>query len=504
MTMASLTLYPQEERLAGGERTIFNLYLITALLAFLALMMVGLAMRMTQATWLELPKNTFFQFLSLHGAGMVGTMVMVTTAVMWFFLRKYVRLHLWAFVANYVFFLAGVACVLVGVTQGYLALWTYLYPLPGPNMMIGPAATASAAWFMVGYLVMGVGQLIFYFDAAAGVIAKYGNLGRAMGWQWLFGGNIDPEHPKTVVAGTGMIIANSLGILAGAVSLVMCLVNLFYPEVKIDALFIKTLIYWFGHMYINAAIYMGVIAIYELLPRYSGRPYLLSRVFLWGWAATTLLVIIVFPHHLLMDYAMPHWILVVGQLASWGSGFPVVLVTTWGALANIHRSGMRWSMPPRLMILALFGWVAGGFAAVLDSTIRVNLVMHNTMWVPGHFHFYLLVGVMAMILAMMYHWIGASRTSVPANTLADRIAFPIYLLGVLIFLYGFLAGGRHSAGRRIAEHWPQWVAYDQIASVGAMIVILAMGYFALRIVSGLFRTPVPGASGAHGSADTAG
>src|SRR3546814_13394258 len=103
----------------------------------------------------------------------------------------------------------------------------------------------------------------------------------------------------------------------------MSLVNVFYPAMALNPLLMKTLIYWFGHMYINATIYMGVIVVYELLPRYSGKPYPISRPFLWSWAASTLFVINVFPHHLFMDYAEPHWFLVVGQVVYWGAGLPV-------------------------------------------------------------------------------------------------------------------------------------------------------------------------------------
>ena len=83
-----------------------------------------------------------------------------------------------------------------------------------------------------------------------------------------------------------VIITNSLGILGGAVVLVMCLINAYFPSVVLNALLVKNLIYFFGHVFINATIYMAVIAVYELLPRYSGRPWTVSRPFLWGWAAT--------------------------------------------------------------------------------------------------------------------------------------------------------------------------------------------------------------------------
>lgn len=499
--MASLSMYPDNERLVGGARAVFNLYLISAVALFVLMMLLGLTMRMSQAGWVGVPPKVFYQLLSMHGAGMVGTAVMATTAVMWFFLRKYVRLHLWAFVTNYVLFLLGALCIIFAVfVGGYAALWTFLYPLPTHG--VGMWTPHASALFMLGYLLIGVGELIFYLDAAAGIIKVHGNLGRALGLQWLFGGKLDPDHPKTVVASTSMIIANSLGILAGAVVLVMSLVNVFYPQVAIDPLFTKTLIFWFGHMYINAAIYMGVIAIYELLPRYTRKPYPLSRVFLWGWAATTTFVIVVFPHHLLMDYAEPHWFLILGQITSWTSGFPVVVVTAWGAFGNLYRADMRWTMPSRLLVLSLFGWIAGGFGAVLDSTIRINLVMHNTQWVPGHFHFYLLLGVLAMALGFMYHVIGARANAVP-NSRFDRVGFPVYLVGGLIFVVSFLDAGHLSVPRRMAEHLPVWTGTDKLASAGAILVVLTMLYFAVRITVGLLKTPSPGGLGV-GTTDAAG
>lgn len=491
MTMATLTLYPDDERLTGGNRTAFNLYLITAIVLFLAIMSVGLAMRMTQATWLKVPPNLFYELLSLHGAGMLGTMSLATTAAMWFFVRKYVRLHMWAFVANYVLFMLGVVSILLSIFVGhYAALWTFLYPLPVHSM--GLWSPNAAALFMVGYLLIGVGMLVFYLDAAAAIIKVHGNLGRALGLQWLFGGELDHNHPPTVVASTMVIITNSLGILAGAVVLVMSLINAYAPSLVLNALLAKNLIYFFGHVFINEAIYMAVIAVYELLPRFTGRPWGVSRPFLWGWAAATVMVLIVYPHHLLMDYVMPHWMLVMGQVISYASGLPVFVVTAYGALANIHRSGIRWGMPARLVVLSMFGWAAGIVPAIVDGTIRVNQVMHNTQWVPGHFHFYILLGVLPMVLAFMYHLAG-SRAPAP-DAAGDRVGFYVYLVGGLGFVLAFLAAGHASVPRRFAVHFPEWMPYDRAGSIGAMLVIVATLLFAWRIVAGVLKAPGDGAA----------
>src|SRR3546814_12987735 len=85
-------------------------------------------------------------------------------------------------------------------------------------------------------------------------------------------------------------------------------------------------------------------------------------------------------------------------------------------------------MPSMLAVLALFGWAAGIVPAIIDGTISVNRVMHNTQCVPGPFHFYLLPGVLPMTLTLLYHVVG-SRRRAPFNSGAERTGLSLYCVG---------------------------------------------------------------------------
>lgn len=476
--------HPADEAMKRDERFVLALYFLSALAVFVLMMLLGVIMRMAQGTWLDVAPDLFYRIMTAHGAGMIGTMGIAACAVMWYFLRKYVPLHLGIFAANYVLFILGAAAILAAVfIGGYAGAWTFLYPLPVHSM--GLWSVNAAVLFMAGYLLIGVGFLLFYLDAMRGLIARYGNLGRALGLQWLFGGDIDPAHPVTVVASAMVAITNVLGILAGAVVLVMCIVNAYVPSVPLNALLIKNLIYFFGHTFINATIYMAVIAVYELLPRYTGRPWPLTRPTLWAWAASTVMVLIVYPHHLLMDFVMPHWMLAMGQIISYAAGLPVFVVTAYGALTNVHRSGLRWTMPAALIVLSMFGWAAGIVPAIIDGTIRVNQVMHNTQWVPGHFHFYLLLGVLPMVLALMFHVVGERAP----QSRADGIGLSAFVAGGLAFVIVFLAAGAASVARRFAVHLPEWTPYDKAGAIAAIVVLAAMIVLAARIATAMLRPP---------------
>jgi cytochrome c oxidase subunit 1 len=227
---------------------------------------------------------------------------------------------------------------------------------------------------------------------------------------------------------------------------------------------------------------MAVIGVYEILPRYTGRPWVISRPFLASWAAVTLIVMAVYPHHLLMDYAMPKWAVVTGQVLSYLSGIPVLLVTVYGALVNLHRSGVKWDLPLRLLVFALFGWAAGVVPAIIDGVIRVNLVMHNTQWVPGHFHFYLLLGLVPMLLGTMLY---ACTRSGWNETGLDRAVFWTYGVSGVVFCVGFLAAGWQGVPRRFALHDAAWLGFAQLGSLAAVLVLVTAVVLGVRLLARL-------------------
>ncbi|MBI4207058.1 MAG: cbb3-type cytochrome c oxidase subunit I, partial [Betaproteobacteria bacterium] len=434
----------------------FQLYVAIGIAVFLLMMIAGAVFRAVQAAWLPIPANFGYELMTLHGAGMVGVSGLAGAAVMWYFLRRYVALSTGVFLAMLALSLVGVVMILAAIGIGRFAGgWTFLYPLPAKSMGVWGAHAAAA--FVGGLVFIGVGFLLFYLDCALAILRRYGSLGKALGLDQLFSSaKLDTSLPPTVVASTMVVIINVLGILVGAVVLTMSLVNLYLPGLVFDALLMKNLIFFFGHVFINATIYMAVIGVYEIVPRYTGRPWTISRPFLASWAAVTLIVMAVYPHHLLMDYVMPKWMVVTGQVLSYLSGIPVLLVTAYGALVNIHRSGLKWDLPLRLMIFSLFGWAAGVLPAIVDGMIRVNLVMHNTQWVPGHFHFYLLLGLVPMLLGTMLYACTREQWS---ETGLDRAAFWVYGVAGAVFCFVFLASGWQGVPRRFAVHDAPWLGF---------------------------------------------
>ncbi len=72
--------------------------------------------------------------------------------------------------------------------------------------------------------------------------------------------------------------------------------------------------------------------------------------------------------------------------------------------------------------------------------------MHNTQWVPGHFHFYLMLGLVPLLMGIAALRLHAQRTG--AESALDRAAFWTYGVAGVVFCFVFLAA--RLAGRAAA------------------------------------------------------
>src|SRR5699024_6341626 len=196
-------------------------YFMFAGLSILVMVVFGILMLLTQGGVMDASPQAFYQYLTIHGTGMIGAAALAAAAVMWYFLRNYVQLSKKSFNINLSLFLVGLVMVVVGVFSfEYAGGWTFLYPLPALSAGIwGPV---GALLYLFGMLVLGTGFIVFYIDTGRAIIKKYGSLGKGLGWDVISGKKSEEDAPSsTVVASTMVTIVNTTGLIAGATVIIM-------------------------------------------------------------------------------------------------------------------------------------------------------------------------------------------------------------------------------------------------------------------------------------------
>jgi cytochrome c oxidase subunit 1 len=448
-------------------------WVLVALVLFPVLAVLGFVMRVVQAGYFSaLPPEWFYAVMTLHGLGMVGLWFVAGMAGISLLLARYVRPTLgisWiAFGAT----LAGVVLLLAATLIGRLGVgWYFLYPLPFHSGGTWPPwATAS---LFAALAIMGVGWTLWAGDMLWAIARRY-RLSEALGWHYLSGRDT-PEVPPIIIIAT----VSFIGVLAGLVAAVVILALVAFEQIDgsftNDALLIKNLTFYFGHMLVNITMYFGVAMVYEIMPAYTGRPWKANRLVAVSWNVVLLLVMFAYLHHLYMDFAQPQWLQVTGQLASYLVSVPAAVVTIFSTLALVAGSKIRWQLPPVLLYLGVMGWAIGGVAAVIDSTVMVNTRFHNTLWVPAHFHTYYVMGVVLMILGAVFH-VAADLSKLPESRSLTRAIVTTVGVGGYGFLLMFYLAGVAGIPRRYAVY-PEEVARGiQYANASLLfITVLLLG-----------------------------
>ncbi len=450
-------------------------WMLTVLVLFIVLLLVGAAMRILQSDLLVTPPEWFYAFLTLHGLGMVGVWYVGSMAGVSQLISRYVEprpsISRLAFGATAL----GVVLLLLTTLVGRLGVgWYFLYPLPLYPQGVWPPWSIGA--FLGALAVLGVGWTVWSFDVLYAIARRY-SLSTALAWPYLKGRS-QPELPPVVLITTVSMICALAGFVAAVVVLVLFTTEWLSTGFKNDALLMKNLTFFFGHVLVNITMYLAVAITYEVLPRFAGRPWKVNRIVAVAWNAVLFLVLFAYLHHLYMDFAQPRWLQFFGQISSYLISVPAAVVSIFGALLLVYRSPMKWTLTSSLLYLGIMGWAIGGVAAVIDSTVAANVRFHNTQWVPAHFHTYFLMGAVLMILGFAY-WFPQELTRSEESPGLARLILALVVLGGYGFLMTFYYGGALSVPRRFASYPAEVLQGTTQARLALVFVALLFAGFLL-------------------------
>ncbi len=467
-----------DERYTQAIRRVTQIWVWTVPVLFLVLVLLGLTMRATQAGIIGTDPDLFYAVMTLHGLGMAGTAFVAGFAGVTYLLARYVRVNLGIAWLMYALTVVGVVGLVIACLIGRFGPgWYLLYPLP---FLAGEAWPSWALGLAVlSLIVLGVAWLVGQVDVFRAVVAHYG-LTNALAWQYFrkeSAGRVDIP-PIVLIAAAACLVPGILTTIDGAVLLMLYLFKWFSPALTLNPLLLKNMVFLWGHTLVNITMYLGLAMVYELLPKYTGRPWKTNTVVAISWNAVLFLVLLAFFHHLYMDFAQPVSLQYVGQVASYLSAVPATVVTVFGVISQVYRSGMQWRFVPLCFFLGVIGWVIGGFAAVVDSTITVNSVFHNTLWVPAHFHTYFLAGYFLMLWGFLYEFSGSVRDRFA------KIGLWLVVTGAYGFLFMFYLGGALGVPRRFAAY--SSIPIASLAASSERVALIASAFVVVLITGLLF------------------
>ena len=395
-----------------------------------------------------LPADKFYQLLTLHGVNMlIFWIITFEMAILYFCSSTLLKCRLatpriaWL---GFVLMLSGVVINNLAVLKGNASVMMTSYvPMPAnPN-------------FYLGLILFAVGALLacFVFLGTL-VIAKE---------EKTYEGSIPLV---TFGALTACIIA-VFTIASGAIILVPTyLWSLGYIN-NIDAAMYR-LVWWaFGHssQQINVAAHVAVwYAIAAIV--FGARP-LSEKVSRTAFFLYIAFLQLASAHHLLVDPGLSSewkifntsYAMYLAVLASMVHGLTVPGSIEVAQRAKGYTKGLfewlrkaPWGNPVFSgMFISLIGFgFIGGISGVVMGTEQINIIIHNTIYVPGHFHATVVIGTTLAFMSLTYFLIPVLfRRQVVMPGLAKWQPY-LFGIGMAVFTLALMAAGTLGVQRR---HW---------------------------------------------------
>ncbi|MCG6869518.1 MAG: cbb3-type cytochrome c oxidase subunit I [Gammaproteobacteria bacterium] len=215
---------------------------------------------------------------------------------------------------------------------------------------------------------------------------------------------------------------------------------------SVDVGLAKTLFAWTLHPIVYFWLIPAYQAFYMLVPRVAG-----GRLFSDEMARVAFIMLLVFSlpigmHHLYVDpFQAAGWKL----FHAFGTFMVAVptLITGFTVLAGLELAGrlrggkglfgwirtLPWDEPMLVATaLALLMLTAGGFGGMINASYGMNTMVHNTMWVPAHFHLIFAGTTIIMYFAIAYHlWPKMTGRELFSKSLAVKQLW-VWFIGMLI------------------------------------------------------------------------
>ena len=430
--------------------------------------------------WLE--AETFYMVLTAHGIDMlIFWIIFFEIAVLYFASSTLLRCRLATPKIAWLAF----ALMLIGSVTNNIAVFRGASSV----MMTSYVPMMAEPSFYLGLILFAVGALIACFD--------------------FFGTLVVAKRDKTYQGSVPLVTFGAITaaiiavftIASGAIILIPTWLMSIGVVKEVNPLVYRTIWWAFGHssQQINVAAHISVWYLVAAVA-FGAKP-MSERVSRVAFFLYILFLQIASAHHLLADPGLStgwkvvntSYFMYFAVLASMLHGLTIPGAMEVAQRQKGYTRGLfewlrkaPWGNPTFAgVFIALIGFgFLGGISGVMMGTEQLNMIIHNTIYVPGHFHATVVIGTTLTFMALTYYLVPVLfRRELVAPKLALAqvylFGFAMYALCLVMMGAGTLGVSRRHwdmafGGAALAHEWPG-AAYLMMAGVGLLGLVAIIG-----------------------------
>lgn len=482
MAIEKLETY-QDERLplviTKQESRLYMSFIYVAFIALLIGGLMGLLQVLVRSGHFTLPAGIdYYQVLTVHGV--ILALVLTT------------------------FFIIGFQFALMGKTVGisdrqrrlgWLSFWT---------MTIGTAITATT-------ILLGKASVLYTFYAplqahpafyigltlviVGSWIAAFVNFHQLAVWKKKHPGEKSPLLAFMVCINMAMWLICSIGV---AVSVLFHIIPWSLGWIpSINVLLSRTLFWYFGHPLVYFWLLPAYMAWYAIIPKIIG-----GKIFSDALARLSFVLFLFFSipvglHHQLTEPGLDStwkfiqvvltFMVVIPSLMTAFSMFATFEITgrkkgyggLFGWLKHLPWKDVRFVAP----FVGMLAFIPGGAGGIINASHQMNSLVHNTIWVTGHFHLTVATTVVLTFFGVAYWLIPhlTGRTLTKSINNLGLVQTYLWAIGMTIMsaamhIQGLLGGPRRSnfSDYGGTEQAAEWGWYQLAQAIGGSILFIAI------------------------------
>nr|BCX00233.1 MAG: cytochrome c oxidase subunit 1 [Bacteroidota bacterium] len=462
------------------------MYLVYSLL----MAIVGGAMAGMIRTQLAVPDNTFLrpelynEILTLHGTIMIFFVAMPALAGFGNYLvpiligardMAFPRLNafsFWLLVPSGILMLASLFVEGGAAAAG----WTSYTPLASKQYM----ATPGVDMWIFSLHLAGLSSIL----GAVNFIVTTLNM-RAPGMRMM-------EMPLFVWAWfvTATLILVAIPVLSGALTMLLTDrllgTNFFKISEGGDPLLWQHLFWFFGHPEVYIVILPSFGIISHVLAAFAHKRIFGYPGMVIAIAAIGIVGYLVWAHHMFTTGLSTLSLLLF-------SAFSMVIaiptgVKVWSWLATVWGGTIRFTTPMKFALGFVALFILGGMGGIFLANVPLDLSLHDTYFVVGHFHYVFAGGTVVALLAATYFWFPKMTGRFLSEKLGTWV-FWLFFLGVLLSFMVMHFLGILGMPRRVYTYRPEFTTLNQLVTAGYGLQLIAGLLLLFDILRTLLRKP---------------